>query len=134
MTIKEVVKPLRSIKIPCIYKHFKGKYYATMFTSRPINYEKLKTMCVEQNINNPIKCIFMKANYTENDKVIALLKLNEIIYHLEDQFDGQLAIYKSLYDNAGAYARPLDMFLSEVDKEKYPNVTQEYRMEEFMIW
>jgi len=39
-------------------------------------------------------------------------------------------IYRGLYgDTDKVYLRPYDMFLSKVDKEKYPNVEQEYRFE-----
>ena len=39
-------------------------------------------------------------------------------------------IYRGLYgDSDKVYLRPYDMFLSKVDKEKYPNVEQEYRFE-----
>lgn len=38
-------------------------------------------------------------------------------------------VYRALYDNNELYIRPYDMFMSKVDKEKYPNVQQEYRFE-----
>lgn len=38
-------------------------------------------------------------------------------------------IYRSLYNNGELWTRPMNMFLSEVDHNKYPNIKQKYRFE-----
>lgn len=42
----------------------------------------------------------------------------------------EMVVYKALYGNNDIWIRPLVMFTTKLDKEKYPDINQEYRFKE----
>lgn len=50
-------------------------------------------------------------------------------YLVEDIAKEEMVLYRRLYEDGGLWVRTKEMFLSEVDHEKYPDVKQKYRFE-----
>ena len=54
----------------------------------------------------------------------------EILYFARDsETQADVVVYRALYGERGVWVRPKAMFMSEVDREKYPGATQTYRFE-----
>lgn len=69
------------------------------------------------------------------------LELNKVYKHfkgdlyivldvaINSENDKKMVVYRALYDDCKLYVRDYDMFLSEVDHVKYPDVNNKYRFE-----
>ena len=69
------------------------------------------------------------------------LKINGIYRHFKGDYyivldiancsetKNKYVVYRQLYGEGSLWIRPIEMFLSEVDRKKYPDVEQKYRFE-----
>lgn len=68
-----------------------------------------------------------KREMTTDGSTKYLYQILDVAYHSETL--EKLVVYKALYEPYGTWVRPYDMFMSEVDTEKYPEIKQKYRFE-----
>jgi len=77
--------------------------------------------------------------------IMRKIKLNHVYKHFKGNYyivldvaihsetGESMVVYRALYDKNLLYVRELNMFLSEVDHVKYPNVKQKYRFQEIKL-
>ena len=70
---------------------------------------------------------FKREMVTEPDSPQYLYEIISIAKYSETNED--MVVYRALYGDGGIWIRPFEMFMGQVDKEKYPDIKQKFRFE-----
>lgn len=97
---------------------------------RPIN-EKIVQKSKEFKKMREIKVGNVYKHF-KNKYYIVLDIVNDCESNNDEEYK-KIIIYKALYGEFLTWARPYEMFASEVDHDKYPDIKQKYRFEEVEI-
>lgn len=121
----------KSIKIPCIARHFKYE----LSNNYPDYFYVVVGIAEVKNLRNIdeklIDSYLWAKDANNNEKVYPIYKINGQFYinTYEDGLqESNYVIYKALYSNE-TFIREFNEFMSPVDKEKYPNIKQYWRFE-----
>lgn len=128
----------RFVQCPGIYKHFKGKYYATLGVSigMPKDYyisllsrgETLESIGTVKICGTEPEGYLLAIFKDEDGLLVHIVDNTPMVYNIPTR----LVIYKALYDtDSPTYGRPIESFLSLTDRDKYSKkeYPQHYRME-----
>ena len=76
-----------------------------------------------------IVCHFKRETLSaeEKNKNVYMYEIIGVAVHTETR--EEMMVYRALYGDKEMFTRPLEMFLGEVDREKYPDIKQRYRFE-----
>ena len=73
-----------------------------------------------------------KYHYLNEENKIKNKYLYKIIaFGTHSETKEKMVIYQSLYGKFDIWVRPYEIFMEEVDKDKYPDSKQKYRFEKF---
>lgn len=110
---------MERILVPGLYKYFKDKVYIVIGKA-----DSVKEYISVMDINTAFLALDSE---TKENVSVYLMPDGQLFVNKED--GKQYVVYQAMYSYKDLYVREYDMFMSEVDHKKYPEVKQKYRFE-----